>query len=1057
MKVHRKAIKKSFFSDKMKHNYFILGEKMKTMKYLTILAVLLMALSFALTACSGGNVPEDTTATEGQTTAPVTEAPGTEAPATGEPETGVPITDEPETNELEIDEPETNEFETNESETNESETNEPTTEVPHEHVWGDWTKEKTATCTEKGSEKRTCACGESESREIAALGHTEVVDAAVEATCTETGLTEGKHCSVCNAVLVAQETVAAKGHTKIIDATATAPTCTETGLTESAHCSVCNAILAVQEIVTAIKHNFVDRKCEYCHAKLSEGLEFISRDDGRCYVSGIGTCEDLDIIIPEVSPEGDQVIGIYNEAFSDCDNLISVQIPDGVTWIGSNAFYNCDNLMSIKIPDSVNTINNSAFYESNKLYQKDRGVYYVDRWIVDCDNDVKNVELRENTAGICPFAFAGSNLISIEIPASVISISDYAFDDCSSLRSVMIADNSRLMSIGRSAFEGCSSLTSIKFGENSQLLSLGVGAFYNCSNLTSIKIPASVTNVANAAFEGCNKLIKKKDGVSYVDKWVIDCDTSVREVTLRADTVAIGYSAFSGCKKLTSISIPYHVTLIATYAFHNCSSLKSIDIVEWGLLTSIGDSAFSGCSSLKSIVIPAGVTNIDPEMFYGCSSLTSIIVDDNNPIYHDDGNCLIETATKTLVMGCKTSAFPTDGSVTSIGHMAFSNCSSIKSIEIPASIISISTSAFLNRGSLTSIKVDDNNPTYHDNDNCLIETATKTLVLGCETSVIPTDGSVTNIGSRAFYGCSSLTSIVIPDGVTNISNSAFRGCHSLTSIVIPDSVTTVDDYAFEDCRELSNIIFGENSHLKNIGKYVFSGCINLTLINVPSHVTIIDDCAFFNCSSLQSVGIADNSQLTSIGSSAFYNCRRLTSIKFGENSQLSRIGGEAFSGCNNLVSIVIPDSVTSVDSSAFSGCSKLIQEENNVYYVDRWVLGADRNWFGSIIILRSDAVGICDNAFYDYDHLITIELPDSVTSIGECAFYSCWMLTSVVISDGVKSLGENAFGSCENLTSITFTGNKSKWQAIDKNEDWNNNTGNYTVHCTDGDIPKTES
>ncbi len=121
----------------------------------------------------------------------------------------------------------------------------------------------TATCTEAGTATYTCTkCGDSYTEDVPAKGHTEVIDAAVEPTCTETGLTEGKHCSVCNEVLVKQNVVPAKGHTEVIDA-AVEPTCTETGLTEGKHCSVCNEVLVAQTVVDKLPHDF-GNNLEYC-------------------------------------------------------------------------------------------------------------------------------------------------------------------------------------------------------------------------------------------------------------------------------------------------------------------------------------------------------------------------------------------------------------------------------------------------------------------------------------------------------------------------------------------------------------------------------------------------------------------------------------------------------------------------------------------------------------------------------------------------------------------------------------------------------------------------
>ena len=131
------------------------------------------------------------------------------------------------------------------------------------HTYNKWTIIKAATCTAEGTQTRTCSvCGKVETQTIAALGHTEVTDSAVAATCTKTGLTEGKHCSVCNAVITAQEVVPAKGHTEVINK-AVAATCTETGLTEGKHCSVCNTVIKAQEVVPANGHTeVVDKAVE---------------------------------------------------------------------------------------------------------------------------------------------------------------------------------------------------------------------------------------------------------------------------------------------------------------------------------------------------------------------------------------------------------------------------------------------------------------------------------------------------------------------------------------------------------------------------------------------------------------------------------------------------------------------------------------------------------------------------------------------------------------------------------------------------------------------------
>ena len=217
-------------------------------------------------------------------------------------------------------------------------------------------------------------------------------------------------------------------------------------------------------------------------------------------------------------------------------------------------------------------------------------------------------------------------------------------------------------------------------------------------------------------------------------------------------------------------------------------------------------------------------------------------------MYHSEGKCLIETESKTLIAGCNNSVIPNDGSVTSIeggafsdssgltnitipdsvtsiGRCAFFGCSGLTSITIPNSVTSIGYRAFSDCSGLTSIIVEPGNSMYHSEGNCLIETASKTLIAGCKNSVIPNDGSVTSIGDYTFSGCSGLTSITIPDSVTSIGRSAFSGCSGLTSITIPNRVRSIGDWAFSGCRSLTSITISDS--VTSIGDWVFYGCENL--------------------------------------------------------------------------------------------------------------------------------------------------------------------------------------------------------------------------------------
>ena len=235
--------------------------------------------------------------------------------------------------------------------------------------------------------------------------------------------------------------------------------------------------------------------------------------------------------------------------------------------------------------------------------------------------------------------------------------------------------------------------------------------------------------------------------------------------------------------------------------------------------------------------------------------------------------------------------------------------------------------------------------------------------------VIPSvyqDGAVTSIGDDAFYGCTGLTSVNIPDSVTSIGGDAFRGCSGLTSVTIGNGVTSIGDYAFY-------------------------GCTDLTSVTIPDSVTSIGDYAFYWCSGLTSVAMGNG--VTSIGSSAFYNCTGLTSVTIPDS--VTSIGSYAFRYCRGLTSITIPDSVTNIGDGTFRGCTSLTS-----------------------ITIPDSVTSIGSSAFYDCCGLTSVTIPDSVTSIGDYAFRYCSGLTSITIPDSVTSIELYAFEYCHKLVEV---------------------------------------
>ena len=436
-------------------------------------------------------------------------------------------------------------------------------------------------------------------------------------------------------------------------------------------------------------------------------------------------------------------------------------------------------------------------------------------------------------------------------------------------------------------------------------------------------------------------------------------------------------------------------------------------------VTSIGYSAFYGCNRITSVTIPDSVTSIGYSAFYGCDLLVFNEYDNAYYLGNDTNKYVVLIKAKTTsVASCNI-----NDSCKIIYSSAFDGCRSITSITIPDGVTSIGDSAFYGCSSLTSITIPDG-VTSIDSYAFYICTNLTNVTIG---------NGVTSIGSSAFEGCIYLTSLTIPNSVTSIDDSAFEICSSLKSIRIPNSVTSIGDDAFRGCRSLTNVTIGNG--VTSIGWGAFRGCSSLTSITIPDSVTSIGNSPFLGCSYLTSIVVDnDNQYFTSIDGNLYNKDKtKLIQYAIGKTDSsfiipdsVTSIGGGAFSGCSSLTSIIIPDSVTSIGGGAFSGCDLLVYNEyDNAYY-----LGNDTNKYVVLIKAKTTSIVSCNindsckiiysSAFDGCRSITSITIPDSVTSIDNYAFRGCSSLTSITIPDSVTSIGERAFDGCSSLTSITI-------------------------------------
>ena len=276
--------------------------------------------------------------------------------------------------------------------------------------------------------------------------------------------------------------------------------------------------------------------------------------------------------------------------------------------------------------------------------------------------------------------------------------------------------------------------------------------------------------------------------------------------------------------------------------------------------------------------------------------------------------------------------------------------------------------------------------------------------------------TVIGIDYEAFDECTYLTSVSIPNSVKYILNEAFRLCSSLTSITIPNSVTSIGSRAFYGCSGLTSITIGNS--VTSIGG-AFDGCTGLTSITVNSGNTKYDsrdNCnAIIEKSSNTLVMGCKNTTIpnsvTSIGSSAFYGCSGLTSITIPNS--VTSIGSYAFSGCSGLTSVTIPNSVTSIGGYAFKGTGWYNNQNNGILYLDNWLLGYKGDKPTGIINISEGTRGIASESFSDCSGLTSVTIPNDVTSIGESAFNGCSGLTSITVN-----LGNTKYDSRDNCNAI---------------------------------------
>ena len=620
--------------------------------------------------------------------------------------------------------------------------------------------------------------------------------------------------------------------------------------------------------------------------------------------------------------------------------------------------------------------------------------------IVDVlDKSVYEIEIPQYdnvSISILEGAFAEcKNLRTITISKCVSSIGNKAFSSCTNLTEIIwntnsvgdlvtgneIFDNAGNQSDGINLifgnivekvpaylFENCANLANVSFGQ--KVSCIGNSAFYGCQNLHSITIPESIINIGNEAFNYCTGLTE----IIWNTNSVGDLVTG-NEIFDNAGNQNDGINLIFG----------NIVEKVPAYLFENCANLANVSFGQ--KVSCIGNSAFYGCQNLHSITIPESIINIGNEAFNYCTGLTEIIWNTNsvgdlvtgNEIFDNAGN---QNDGINLIFG---------NAVENIPAYLFENCISLAKVSFGRKVSSISNTAFYGCTNFASIVVEADNDRICSVDNCIIERETKTLILGCRDSVIPSDTSVEKIGDYAFYGCSGLTSIIIPDNIIYIGADAFKDCINLKDVDIGSGISYLPSGLFNGCCSIVTMkipFIGAEVGAVSLGNYqypfgyLFGTQIYDTGVAIEQYLKkgqVSSKNIYYLPSTLRNVTVKGGS----IHYGAFINCYMIESIFIPDN--VEEIEGYAFCGCKALVSFELPSNLSNVGNNAFEGCISLTD----------------------------------------------ISIPDGVNTINQETFKNCSNLQIINIGKGVSRIQRDAFNGCNNLIQVNYAGDLANWCAID--------------------------
>lgn len=750
-----------------------------------------------------------------------------------------------------------------------------------------------------------------------------------------------------------------------------------------------------------------------------------------------------------------------------------ITLPEHTTVIGEYAFYRAKHKTFSFGNAKITKISAHAF----------DGDDYLD---MTYTSPAKPLVIPATVTEIGAYAFANSEIKYVTLPAGIETVSEYAFYNAQYLAKIDIPEG--VTEIGPYAFSKAVRLSAVNFAENGALVKIGAYAFNNCGThkdgmLTSITIPASISDVGAYAFgnnvyleevifaEGENEM--SASGLVLGSEYFYEDTDSGTVIPVRGHV----FSDKTTNKNMKRVVLPARLIEIGEYSFYKAghtSETATVEIPADCRLETIGAHAFEASTFTGAITLPASVCNTPP------------MTDGNLPYDRlGVGAYAFYGSNFTKIEFASGGDLPL-----TIGELAFGKCAYVEEVILPARLASYTS----HTGEIIEPLVGGaevfgsgdklyNKTTEHSCDNLLyisVESKTGATYASIDGILYRTDGtaptelvlcpkgynkavvlpstltkicdiaffgcaklpSVTftagaldaEIGERAFYGCSSLTELIISDNFVAIESGAFADCSALSAITLPAGLRSFDPTVFDGCASLANVFVGNGNNgetyssidgilftgnkstlvycpakydstvftipgtVKIIGANTFKGNSNLKEVILSSGVVEINDGAFSG-SSITKITIPSTVSL--IGENAFADCRSLTSVRFENGSLPLVIKSGAFMNAELLSSISFPANLISIADKAF------YQSESG-------------KGLKSVSFASGGTLSSIGESAFENTAISSLNLPDGMASIGSRAFYNCSSLKTAVIGEGLTLMGDQVFALCKSIESVSF-------------------------------------